>query len=114
MFLLNQKIIDPASITPDHVRGLSLGRVTEEFGTIGLYARTVDTLEKYGLHTNELIQLSLQLGLALQADDHRTNGHYTEHLMRVMLHVIEDFGIRDPDIISAVRFMMLSRVILAI
>lgn len=93
--------LDPASITPDHVRGLSLGRVTEEFGTIGLYARTVDTLEQHGFSDNELIQLSLQLGLALHADDKRTNGHYTDHLMRVMLHVIEDFGIRDPNLIAA-------------
>jgi len=93
--------IDPSSITPDHVRGLSLGQITEEFGTIGLYARTVDTLERYGFTDNELIQLSLQLGLALHADDYRTNGHYTDHLMRVTLRMIEDFGIRDPNLIAA-------------
>lgn len=93
--------IDPASITPDHVRGLSLGKVTEEFGTIGLYARTVDTLERNGFADNELVQLSLQLGLALHADDYRTNGHYTDHLMRVTLRMIEDFGIRDPNLIAA-------------
>lgn len=93
--------IDPASITPDHVRGLSLGRVTEEFGTVGLYTRTVDTLQQHGFWDNELIQLSLQLGLALHADDVRTNGHYSDHLMRVTLHVIEDFGIRDPNLIAA-------------
>jgi len=98
----NQKNkINPEFITPDHVRGLSLGRVTEEFGTIGLYTRTIDTLERYDLADNELIQLSLQLGLALHSDDYRTNGHYTDHLMRVMLHLIEDFGIRDPNLIAA-------------
>ncbi len=93
--------IDPASITPDMVRGLSLGRVTEEFGTIGLYARTIDTLERTGFSDNELINLSLQLGLALHADDMRTNGHYNDHLMRVTLRMIEDFGIRDPNLIAA-------------
>ena len=92
---------DPASITPDHVRGLSLGKVTEEFGTIGLYARTIDTLEQAGFADNELVQLGLQLGLALHADDTRTNGHYTDHLMRVTLHMIEDFGIKDPNLIAA-------------
>lgn len=93
--------LDPASITPDHVRGLSLGRVTEEFGTIGLYARTVDTFEQHGLDKNRLVQLAFHLGLALHADDYRTNGHYTDHLMRVTLHMIEDFGITDPNLIAA-------------
>ena len=93
--------VDPASITPDHDRGLSLGRVTEEFGTIGLYTRTVDTFEQHGLDKNNLVQLSFQLGLALHADDYRTNGHYTDHLMRVTLHMIEDFGITDPNLIAA-------------
>jgi len=98
----NQKNkINPEFITPDHVRGLSLGKVTEDFGTIGLYTRTIDTLERNGLLDNELIHLSLQLGLALHSDDYRTNGHYTDHLMRVMLHLIEDFGIRDPNLIAA-------------
>jgi hypothetical protein len=99
--LLHTQNLDPASITPDHVRGLSLGKVTEQFGTIGLYARTIDTLERFGFNENELILNALQLGLALHADDHRTNGHYTDHLMRVMLHMIEDFGIRDPNLIAA-------------
>lgn len=93
--------LDPVSITPDCVRGLSLGRVTEEFGTIGLYTRMIDTLEQYGLVDNELIQFSLQLGLALHADDYRTNGHYTDHLMRVTLHMIEDFDIQDVNLIAA-------------
>lgn len=93
--------IDPTFITPDHVRGLSLGRVSEEFGTAGLYVRTKDTLERLGFGEHEMIQLSLELGLALHADDPRTNGHYTDHLMRVMLHVMESFGIRDPNIIAA-------------
>lgn len=98
---VTQKNIDPASITPDHVRGLSLGKVTEEFGTIGLYARMVDTLESSGLKDSEVIQLGLHLGLALHADDYRTNGHYTDHLMRVTLRMIEDFNVRDPNLIAA-------------
>lgn len=101
IFTETPRKLDPISITPDDVRGLSLGRVTEEFGTIGLYTRTIDTFERYGLGDNDLIQLSLQLGLMLHADDYRTNGHYTDHLMRVTLHMIEDFGIRDPSLIAA-------------
>lgn len=93
--------LDPASITPDHVRGLSLGRVTEEFGTAGLYVRTIDSLARRGFGENELVQKSLHLGLTLHADDYRTNGHYTDHLMRATLHLVEDFGIRDQNIIAA-------------
>lgn len=92
---------DPAQITPDDVRGLSLGQVTEQFGTPGLYVRTLDTLERTGFGDDELVQNSLRLGLMLHANDFRTNGHYTDHLMRVMLHVIEDFGIRERHIIAA-------------
>jgi hypothetical protein len=93
--------IDSSSITPDDVRGLSLGRLTEQFGTAGLYVRTLDTLEEYELRDSELIQLGLQLGLALHANDLRTNGHYTDHLMRVTLHMIEDFGIVDHNLVAA-------------
>lgn len=100
-FGTTQKKLNPASITPEHVRGLSLGKVTEEFGTIGLYTRAMDTLEQHGFGDNELINLSLQLGLTLHANDLRTNGHYNDHLLRVMLHIIEDFGIQDPNLIAA-------------
>jgi hypothetical protein len=94
---------DPTAITPEDVRGLSLETVTEQYGTVGLYARTIDTLENIDLTETESdqVHLGLQLGLALHANDLRTNGHYTDHLMRVTLHMIEDFGIRDPNLITA-------------
>lgn len=88
-------------ISPEEVRDLSLGALTEQYGTPGLYARTLDTLERTGLSNNELVQNSLHLGLALHADDLRTNGHYIDHLMRVTLRIIEDFGIKDENIIAA-------------
>jgi len=96
-----QPKFDSSSLTPDHVRGLSLGALTEQYGTIGLYTRLIDTLERKGLGDNELVQLSLQLGLALHANDFRTNGHYTDHLMRVTLRMLEDFNIQDPNLIAA-------------
>ncbi|MEI6850791.1 MAG: hypothetical protein WCK26_02375 [Candidatus Saccharibacteria bacterium] len=98
---LDNKKNEIASITPENVRGLSLGKITEQFGTIGLYTRLLDSLEKSGFGDSELVQLSLQLGLALHANDERTNGHYTDHLMRVTLHLLEDFKIEDPNIIAA-------------
>ena len=100
VFLDNQKI-DVSTITPDDVRGLSLGKLTERFGTIGIYTRLMDTLERTGFDNNELVQLSLQLGLTLHANDTRTNGHYTDHLMRVTLRMLEDFNIRDPNLIAS-------------
>jgi len=99
--VFDNKEIDVSSITPEDVRGLSLGKLTEEFGTIGLYTRLIDTLEREGFNDNNLVQLSLQLGLALHANDERTNGHYTDHLMRVTLRMLEDFKIRDPNLIAA-------------
>jgi hypothetical protein len=101
LFEDQKKLLDSSSITPDHVRGLSLGKLTEQYGTIGLYTRLIDTLEQTGLGDNELVQISLQLGLALHANDTRTNGHYNDHLMRVTLRMLEDFNIRDPNLIAA-------------
>lgn len=90
-----------ATIAPEQVRGLSLGKVTERYGTYGLYIRTLDTLDRRGFSENELIQQSLDLGIRLHFNEKRTNGNYIDHLMRVMLHVIEDFNIEDQDIIAA-------------
>jgi len=89
------------TITPDDVRGLSLGKITEKYGTLGLYTRMVDSLERNGFRDNELVQTSLYLGLALHFNDTRTNGHYTDHLMRVTLHMLDDFNIKDPNLIAS-------------
>lgn len=88
-------------ITPEIVRGLSLGEITEKYGTLGLYTRTIDSLQRNGFGDNELVQLSLHLGLALHSNDERTSGHYTDHLMRVTLHLLDNFHIKDPNIIAA-------------
>lgn len=93
--------IDPALITPETVRGFSLGEITERYGTIGLYAHLVDVIKQKGFEDNDLIQTSLHLGLTLHADDKRTNGHYTDHLMRVTTHLLETLNITDPNIIAA-------------
>jgi hypothetical protein len=99
-FEVNQKI-NSSSITPEQVRGLSLGKVTEQYATLGLYTRIVDTMKREGFGENELVQLSLRLGLTLHFNDVRTNGRYIDHLMRVTLHMLEDFNIKDPNLIAA-------------
>lgn len=99
-FEVNQNL-NSTPITPEQVRGLSLGKLTEQYATLGLYTRIVDTLEREGFGENELVQLSLHLGLALHFNDVRTNGRYTDHLMRVTLHMLEDFNIKDPNLIAA-------------
>lgn len=91
----------PDIISPGMVRDLSLGRVTEDFGTAGLYVRLQDSLERAGFGDDDLVQLCLQLGLALHANDLRTNGHYTDHLMRVTLHLLDTLEVRDRNIIAA-------------
>lgn len=96
----NINIFEP-SISPDLIRGLSLGKITERYGTAGLYTRITDTLEDAGLGDSELIQSSLQLGLGLHIDDLRTNGNYVDHIMRVALHTIETLGVKDENIITA-------------
>lgn len=93
--------ISPGTLTPDHVRGLSLHEVTKEFGTLGLYTRLEDSLHQYDLDTDSRLLWAVQFGLMLHANQERSNGHYADHLMRVTLRVIEHFGITDPTIVKA-------------
>ena len=86
---------------PEAVRHLSLGTLSEEYGTGGLYVRLNYALEQADLSDNLLIREATQLGLALHIDDMRTNGRYNDHLMRVTIRMLEDFGIRDPNLIAA-------------
>ena len=89
-------------ITPESVRGLSLGKITEMYGTSGLIVRFFDTLESLGLNENKLIKDSFELAMLYHIDDKRTNGQqYINHPIRSTLHLIEDFQINDPEIISA-------------
>ena len=99
-FEVNQNLYS-SSITPEQVRGLSLGKITERYATLGLYTRIVDTMKREGFGEDKLVQLSLHLGLALHINDVRTNGRYTDHLMRVTLHMLEDFNIKDSNLIAA-------------
>lgn len=93
--------IGPSTITPDHVRGLSLTRVTQQFHTLGLYVRLQDTLEQTGLNEEPAVNLAVQLGMTLHANDTRTDGHYTDHLLRVTARMIEAYGILDPSLVAA-------------
>lgn len=93
--------IGPSTITPDHVRGLSLTRVTKQYHTLGLYVRLQDTLASHGLDESPAVDTSVQLGMTLHANDLRTDGHYTDHLMRVTIRMIEAYGITDQSLIAA-------------
>ena len=95
------KPLSDYDFTPEIIRGLTLGALSEQYGTVGLYVRLEDTLERVGLDTNELIRASMSLGFELHDDDWRTNGHAHDHLMRVALHIIELFKKDDPDLIAA-------------
>lgn len=88
-------IIAPEIITPDSVRGLSLHDVTLRYGTNGLQVRLDDTLERTGLAEDPGVQWAVQFSHMLHADQQRTNGHYSDHVMRVTLRIIEKFHIVD-------------------
>ncbi len=76
-----------------------MGLVTEQYGTLGLYTRLQDTFERTGLHELPEVQWATQFGLMLHANQTRTNGHYTDHIMRVALRIVEHFEITDPAIV---------------
>lgn len=91
----------PHTITPEEVRDLSLGEITEQYGTLGLYTRLQDSLKIHGLDQNEEVLWAMQLGLMLHANDKRTNGHYEDHVMRATLRILDHYEIDDPSIIAA-------------
>lgn len=95
----HHEAVEPTQL--ETMRGLSLGALSEQYGTSGLYLRLTDALNQADLSENPLIQYTTRLGLALHADDMRTNGRYNDHLMRVTIRMLEDFGIRDPNLIAA-------------
>jgi len=100
-FVESLERIGPNTITPDHVRGLSISETSAQFGSLGLYLKLEDLLEKSGLSLDHELNWSLHFALALHANDRRTNGHYADHVLRVGLRIIHNFGIEDKEILAA-------------
>ncbi len=93
--------ISPELLTPDHVRGLSLHDVTDQYGTHGLTLRLIDELEKSGLDGQPEVTWALWFGMTLHANDTRTVGHYKDHILRVTLRPLLHYGVVDPTITAA-------------
>lgn len=94
-------VAGPHTVTAQEVRDLPLHEITQQYGTLGLYTRLQDSLRKHGLDQNEEVLWAMQMGLTLHANDTRTNGHYSDHLMRVALRIMDHYEIDDPSIIAA-------------
>jgi hypothetical protein len=80
---------------------LSLVELTEQEGTAGLYERTLSALESVDLLNDPRIRFAMSAGFQLHSKQERTDGLYSDHLMRVAIRLIEDLGITDPDVIAA-------------
>ena len=93
--------IDKFILTPDHVGGLSISETEDSYGSLGLFTKLEHELDVNGLSDNPEVVLAMHLGLALHANDERTNGHYTNHIMRVCLRILANYGINDPSVIAA-------------
>lgn len=88
---------------PEQIRGLSLGEITERYGTNGLFVRLMDTLKTKDLSDNELITDCLYLAIDSHKYDRRASGKASavDHLTRTALHVLETLNIDDINIIAA-------------
>lgn len=78
----------------------SLVEVTLKEGTAGLYERTRLALGPE-LQQNPKVSFAMQAGFLLHGEQRRTDGLYSDHLMRVAIRLIEDLGVTDPDVIAA-------------
>lgn len=90
--------ISPELLTPDHVRGLSLHDITDQYGTHGLTVRLIDELDRTGLDEQPEVTWALWFGMTLHANDTRTVGHYKDHILRVTLRPLLHYGVIDPTI----------------
>lgn len=93
--------IDPMFVEQLDISGWKLSEITRRYGTLGLYKKAEDSLEKAGLFADKEVRFALELSMALHANDLRTNGHYMDHILRVGIRIIDVFGIHDPAIIKA-------------
>jgi (p)ppGpp synthase/HD superfamily hydrolase len=75
--------------------------ISREQGLEGLIEQFNRALGRAGLADNELIQTALTLGVDLHANDRRTYEPYTHHLVRVAILLVEELGVRDPEVIAA-------------
>ncbi|MDN5274543.1 MAG: metal dependent phosphohydrolase [Candidatus Saccharibacteria bacterium] len=83
------------------IQRMPLIEVTGEESTGILEQRLQDDLNEIGLIDNELVQNSIRLALSLHEGQKRTYELYVNHVLRVTIRLIEQFGITDPDIIAA-------------
>ena len=88
------------SVHPDTLRA-SLREVTGEGSTDALRQRLQADLERIELQDNDLIQGSIELAIQLHDGQKRTYESYINHVLRVAIRLIEQFGIRDPEILAA-------------
>jgi len=82
------------------IHTMPLTLVSEKYGTEALEERLQRALGEIGLQEDSLIQASIELGLDLHKDDHRTYEQYNNHLLRVTLRLIE-LGVVDRIILAA-------------
>jgi len=80
---------------------LTIEQTSLELGTEGLKARLARTLGRAGLADNEFIQRSIALGLDLHADDRRSREPYNNHILRVVLRILEELEITDVPTVAA-------------
>jgi (p)ppGpp synthase/HD superfamily hydrolase len=80
---------------------MPLQAITEAYGEAGLRDRFLLELESFPPTDHAQLAEALELAATLHAGDRRVREPYLNHLLRVAIRIIRDYGIRDVDVITA-------------
>jgi hypothetical protein len=80
---------------------MPLIEVSGDGSTDTLGRRLQYLLEENGLLDNNLVQDSIKLALELHDGQTRTYEPYANHVLRVAIRLIEQFGVTDPEVLAA-------------
>jgi (p)ppGpp synthase/HD superfamily hydrolase len=80
---------------------MPLHAITEVYGEAGLRDRFALELENVPAPDREQLREALELASKLHADDRRVREPYVNHLLRVAIRIMRDYGIHDVDVITA-------------
>ena len=80
---------------------MPLHAITEVYGEQGLRDRFRLELERFPLQERARLERALELASDLHADDRRVREPYLNHLLRVAIRIMRNYGVHDVDVITA-------------
>src|SRR4051812_7077943 len=85
----------------DYLADLSLSEISEQYGTKGLTDKYQYEIAKLPDEVQQRVNQAYLAAEQWHQGQERTNGPYIDHILRVMLRILGNYQIDDPDILVA-------------